>query len=447
MSKLLIKNARMVNEYTISQGDLLIENGRIAKIAADIPADGVEVLDAQGKYLLPGMIDDQVHFREPGFPDKGTIATESAAAVAGGITSYMEMPNVKPLTINQEAIDQKFAIAEQGSLANYSFYMGATNDNIDVLKAIDPTRICGIKVFMGASTGNMLVDNHDSLEQIFEHAPTLIVTHCEDSPIITANEDAAREQYGEDVPMRLHADIRSAEACLKSSQLATGLAKKHGSRLHVLHLTTEIEMELFTPISDLKQLADANITGEVCVHHLFFNQDDYDKLGSQIKCNPSVKTEKDRQALLAALKEDRLHIIATDHAPHTWEEKQGSYFNAPSGIPLVQHALLTTLELVHQGYLTLEQAVVKTAHAPAERYTVVDRGYLREGYFADLVLVDMDTPYTVTDENIRYHCKWSPYKDYSFKSSIAATIINGQIAYQDGELNMQVRGQALRFRK
>ncbi|MBM7074145.1 dihydroorotase [Shewanella sp. 202IG2-18] len=445
--KTLICNAQLVNEGRISTQDLLIENGRISKIDRQIsaPADA-KVVDAQGNHLIPGMIDDQVHFREPGFPNKGTIASESRAAVAGGITSFMEMPNVNPQTTNLDALEDKYTRASQSSLANFSFYLGATNDNVEEIKRLDPNQACGIKIFMGASTGNMLVDNESTLNDIFANAPTLIATHCENTPMITAIEEEYRAKYGDKIPMNLHGEIRSREACLASSQLATSLAIKHKARLHVLHLTTADELYLFQKNKQLADLKGANITAEVCVHHLFFNDKDYDRLGSLIKCNPAVKRESDQLALIKAVQDDVIDIIATDHAPHTWDEKQNeSYFKAPSGLPLVQHALPSVLEHYHNGNFSLEKIVQKTSHAVAERYQVKDRGYLREGYHADLTLINLNKPFEVTKENIRYHCGWSAFTGYNFQSSIIGTWVNGNHMF-DGErfINKQF-GQRLQF--
>jgi len=428
---LLIKQARIVNEGRIAEADLRVRNGRIAEIGAGLAADERErVLDADGQYLLPGMIDDQVHFREPGLTHKGDMATESAAAAAGGITSFMEMPNVDPLTTNREALAAKYALAEGRVAGNYAFYLGATNDNIAELRAVTPAECCGIKCFMGASTGDMLVDNPQALELIFRDAPVLITTHCEDTPTIVANAKAAREKYGEDVPLSEHPAIRSAEACYKSSSLATGLARKHDARLHVLHLTTAKEMELFTP----GPLANKRITAEVCVHHLFFDESRYADLGNRIKCNPAIKTAADREALLAAVAEERIDVIATDHAPHTIEEKTGTYFQTGAGLPLVQHALLTLLEHCHDHRLSLETVVRKTSHAPAELFGVRDRGFLREGYWADLVLVDLDHATDASDASALAKCGWTPFDGYRFRSRIATTIVNGVVAWQDGEL-------------
>ncbi|MEO1203097.1 MAG: dihydroorotase, partial [Pseudomonadota bacterium] len=400
----------------------------------------VRVVDAAGRYLLPGMIDDQVHFREPGLTHKGDIASESAAAVAGGITSYMEMPNVRPATTTREALAAKYELAAGRSYANHAFYFGATNDNIEEIRALTPDDACGIKVFMGASTGNMLVDDRDALNAIFAEAPVLVVTHCEDTPTIQANEARARERHGEAVPMREHGEIRSAEACLASSTLAVGLARQHDARLHVLHLTTAVEMALFST----KPRADKRITAEVCVHHLWFDDSRYDELGTRIKCNPAIKTAADREALHQALADGRIDIIATDHAPHTAAEKADpSYFKAPAGLPLVQHALVMLLEFVHDGRYPIEFVVDRSAHAPADVFGVRERGYLREGYFADLVLVDMAAPWTVSAANVLYKCGWSPFEGTTFRSCIVETFVNGRSMWRGGAVAGTPAGQRL----
>lgn len=446
MNPLLIKNALLVNEDTIFPADLLIKDGRIDKIATSIDHDGrMELLDAQGKHLIPGMIDDQVHFREPGLDHKGNLATESRAAIAGGTTSFMEMPNTNPQTTTLEALEAKYTLAATKSLANYSFYLGATNDNLEVIRRLDPNQACGVKIFMGASTGNMLVDNEATLAGIFAECPVLIATHCENSPMIQQAEAAARAKYGDEVPAAEHARIRSADACYASSSLAVDLARKHGARLHVLHITTAKELELFTASANLSELKNKTITAEACVHHLFFNEADYATLGHRIKCNPSIKTAKDQQALLAAVKSGVIDIIATDHAPHTWAEKQNSYFKAPSGLPLCQHALLSLLEHYHNGILDLTTIVKRTSHAVAERYQIKERGYLREGYHADLVLLDLQQGYEVTKENLLYQCGWSPFEGYRFKSSVSTTLVNGQIMYHQGAFCSEQRGQRLQF--
>lgn len=446
MKHLLIKNAKIVNEGRIKDADILVTDQRIEKIDEFIsPPSECEILDAGGKYLLPGMIDDQVHFREPGVTHKGDIHSESRAAVAGGITSYMEMPNVKPPTLTLEALEAKFERAHEKSIANYSFYMGASNDNLEEIKRLNKNQACGVKVFMGASTGNMLVDNIHALEGIFQEAPSIVVTHCEDSPIILANEAHYREKFGEQIPVLHHPDIRSREACLKSSTLAVELAKKFGTQLHVLHLTSADELSLFTP----GPISGKNITLEACVHHLFFSSDDYPRLGNQIKCNPAIKTLADREALLRAVNEDIIDIIATDHAPHTWEEKQAdSYFDAPAGLPLVQHALPSLLEHYHNEIFTLERIVQKVCHNVAERFKIQDRGYIREGYFADLVLIDLYKPFTVNKSNILYKCGWSPFEHYTFRSSIDTTIVNGNIVYRYGHIQEPgMSGQRIQFNR
>ena len=444
---ILIKNGQVVNEGKIEQQDILVDQQRIVKIAGEISADQLpgirpKVIDAAGQYVLPGMIDDQVHFREPGLTHKGDIASESRAAVAGGITSYMEMPNCTPPTTNAAALEDKYTIAGSRSLANHAFYMGATNNNLEDIKSLDPNLACGVKIFMGASTGNMLVNDPDILERIFAHSPVVIATHCEDTPTITANEAHYRQQYGDAIPIDLHPTIRSEEACYLSSSLAVQLAKKHKAQLHVLHLTTERELSLFTA----GPMADKSITLEACVHHLFFSEEDYATRGAFIKCNPAIKQRSDRDALLAAVNADVIDIIATDHAPHTLAEKSTqNYFQMPSGMPLVQHALLSLLEHYHKKVFSLETIVKKTAHNVADRFAVKERGYIREGYFADLVLVDLNTPVKVADDNILYHCGWSPFEGYQFKSSINVTMVNGAVKWQDGKIVDDQPGVRLAF--
>jgi len=442
-NQLLIKNAKLVNEGSITESDLLVKNGRIERIAPGISADPpMDVLDAAGAWLLPGMIDDQVHFREPGLTHKGGIWSESRAAVAGGITSFMEMPNTLPPTVTLEALADKYALGAEKSLANYAFYLGATNDNLDVIRALEPGAACGIKIFMGASTGNMLVDNEQTLSGIFRDARVLIVTHCESTPVIQRNLEAAMARYGREIPVSEHPNIRSVEACYRSTETAIGLAREHSAPLHVLHLSTAREMELFQP----GPIDDKLVTAEVCVHFLHFDSDDYERLGNRIKCNPAIKTPADRAGLLAALKEGRLDIIATDHAPHTRDEKASTdYLKAPSGLPLVQDALLSTLELYHDGVLTLEEIVLKTAHNVARRYGVVDRGYLREGCWADLVLVATDRSTPVTRERVLSQCGWSPFEGEVSRSSILATLVNGQVVYRDGQIIEHKAAQRLEF--
>ena len=434
MYDLIIKNGTLVNEGSIYESDVAIKGDRIEKISSSIDAEAKKIIDLDGKYILPGLIDDQVHFREPGLTHKGNIQSESRAGLAGGVTSYFEMPNVNPTTTNRKNLQAKFDLAATKSHANYSFYMGASNTNIDEIKQLDNTLACGLKVFMGASTGDMLVDNQDTLEAIFREAPVNIVTHCEDTPTIIENEKAIIAQYGEDIDARFHPRIRDAASCLKSSQLAYDLATKHGSNLHILHLTTADEMKLFSE----GEITDKKITAEVCVHHLFFSEADYETRGNFIKCNPSVKSEQDRLALIDAVQKNKIDIIATDHAPHTLDEKQQPYLQAPSGLPLNQHSLLVLLDFYNKGIFTLEQIVQKTSHNIAERFQIKDRGYVREGSFADLAIVDLSANTLVTNENILYHCGWSPFMDYTFPAAVVHTIINGEIVFEDGVLKEQL---------
>jgi dihydroorotase len=387
------------------------------------------------------MIDDQVHFREPGMTHKGDLATESAAAAAGGITSFMDMPNVNPQTTTREALADKYGIAEGRCTANYGFYFGATNGNIEEVKALQVGEACGIKAFMGASTGDMLVDNPEVLEKMFEHAPIMMVTHCEHSPTIWDNEAKARAEFGENVPFSEHPNIRSAAACLASSRLAVDLAKRHDALLHILHLTTAIEMPLFSNAHRLEK----RITAEVCVHHLWFDESRYEQLGSRIKCNPAIKSVNDRAALIAALNEGRIDVIATDHAPHTASEKDASYFKVPAGLPLVQHAMLTLFDLVAAGEISIELLVDRVSHAPADLFGVTDRGYVREGWFADLVIVDPEKPYRVSEANLLSKCQWSPFEGHEFSASIDTTIVNGSIVYGAGSLTGNIAGQRLEF--
>ncbi|MDZ7839680.1 MAG: dihydroorotase [Gammaproteobacteria bacterium] len=442
MATRLIRNARIVNEGAIHEADILISGGRIEKIASSIDARTEwQILDADGKHVLPGMIDDQVHFRQPGATHKGDIASESAAAVAGGITSFMDMPNVNPPTLNADRLEEKYRMAAGSARANYGFYLGASNGNIDDIQKLKPNQACGVKVFMGASTGNMLVDDPEALNAIFARCPVPVVTHCEDTPTIQANERHFRNLHGDNVPMAMHPHIRSADACYMSSSLAVELANQHHARLHVLHLTTAREMTLFSDAP----LAEKRITAEVCVHHLFFDDSDYASKGTLIKCNPAIKTDADRQALLRAVMENRIDVIATDHAPHTWEEKHQSYFEAPAGLPLVQHALLSLLQQYHMDRLTLPVIAEKTSHAPARIFGIPDRGFIREGCWADLVIVDLETPFTVTKRNILYKCGWSPFEGYKFRSSIATTFVNGEPAYHNGHVLQGIFGQRLQF--
>jgi dihydroorotase len=443
MSSLLIVNANLVNEGQITAADVLIRNGRIETIGHHLSAPGVAVLDAAGRHLLPGMIDDQVHFREPGMTHKADMVTESRAAVAGGITSFMDMPNTIPNALNSALLKDKKALAAGRSLGNFAFYLGASNDNLEAIKALNPKDACGVKVFMGASTGNMLVDDPEILEQIFLHAPTLLAAHCEDTPTITENEESYRSIYGDTIPFHLHPVIRSEAACYKSSSMAMELAKRCGTRLHILHISTAKEAEMFSDL-DLK---DKRITAEACVHFLHFADEDYATKGSLIKCNPAIKTAEDRAGIIQALLDGRLDVIGTDHAPHTWEEKQNpSYFKAPSGLPLVQHAMQTVLEHYQDGIFTLEFIVEKTSHAVAQMFNIKDRGYIREGYWADLTLVDLDKPHIATHANSLSKCGWTPFDGYEFRSSIAATVVNGQLVWQDGKLlDVAPLGMALEF--
>ncbi|MCW4453915.1 dihydroorotase [Flavobacterium sp. MXW15] len=446
MSSTLIVNARLVNEGREVEADLRIEDGRIGQIASRLEGRaGEPVVDAGGRWLLPGMIDDQVHFREPGLTHKGDIASESAAAVAGGLTSFMDMPNTNPPTLNAEALQAKYDLAAGRARANYGFYMGASNDNLAHIQKLDPKTAPGIKVFMGASTGNMLVDNPATLDAIFRDAPTPIITHCEDTPMIDANMKAFVEKYGDALSAEQHPDIRSRQACLKSSELAVSLAKKHGTRLHVLHISTADELALFERGPLVR--ADGSrkqITAETCIHFLRFDRGDYARLGNLIKCNPAIKDASDREALTRALAEDVIDVLATDHAPHTWEEKQKPYAQAPSGLPLVQYALVAALELVHEGKLGMAQVVQKFAHAPAQLFDVSQRGFLREGYWADLVLVE-DVPFTVRREDVLSKCGWSPFEGTTFRSRIASTWINGQLAWDGSQLLGPANGQRLTF--
>ena len=442
MNKTLITNARLVNDGAVVEGDLLIEGARIARVGGAIAADGCRVIDVQGLTLMPGMIDSQVHFRDPGLTHKADMTTESQAALAGGITSWFDMPNTRPPTTSIAALEDKFAHAAGRCWGNYAFYLGATNDNLDELRKLAPGRTCGIKCFMGASTGNMLVDDPDVLDAMFRDAGVLIVTHCEDTPTIVANERAARVRYGDQVPMAEHPRIRSAAACYQSSSMAIGLARRHDARLHVLHLTTAQEMALF----EAGPLDKKRITAEVCVHHLTFDARDYPEKGGLIKCNPAIKQPADRAALRQALAAGKLDVVATDHAPHRLEEKAAaSYFEVPAGLPLVQHAVPMLLELVHDGVLDLPLAVEKMAHAPARLFGVRQRGYLREGYYADLIVVDWDAPHTVTRDRIRHKCGWSPLEGRTLRSQVSKTFVNGELKYDQGAFCGAPNGRRLEF--
>lgn len=444
MSRILIKNAKIVNEGAIFEGDVLIEDKFIVEIAESISAKSsdVKIIDATGNYLIPGAIDDQVHFREPGLTHKGDIESESKAAIAGGITSFIEQPNTVPNAVTQELLEQKYEIAAQKSYANYSFMMGGTNDNLEEVLKTNPRNVAGIKLFLGSSTGNMLVDNQEVLEKIFSSTPMLIAVHCEDEATIRHNLEKYKEEYGEDIPVTKHHLIRSEEACYISSSKAIELAKKTGARLHVFHLSTAKEMDLFT---NKIPLEEKKITAEVCVHHLWFTDEDYKTKGNFIKWNPAVKTATDRDALWEALLDDRIDVIATDHAPHTLEEKQQSYLKAPSGGPLVQHAVVAMFEAFHQGKISVEKIVEKMAHNPAKIFKIEKRGFIREGYYADLAIVDAGLPWGVKKENILYKCGWSPFEGFTFKSRITHTFVNGELVYNNFKVKGPGNGERLLF--
>jgi len=442
-----IKNASIVNEGAIFRGDVLIKDGIIEKIFEQDSHDQVAntlTIDAEGKYLLPGVIDDQVHFRDPGLTHKADIYTESKAAVAGGTTSFMEMPNTIPNTLTQDLLEDKYKMAATKSLANFSFYMGASNDNIKEILKTNPRNVCGIKVFMGASTGNMLVDNIDSLNHIFSKSKLLVATHCEDEGTIQKNTAIFKDKYGDKVPIDAHPLIRSDEACYISSRLAVKLAKLYNTRLHILHLSTAKELELFDSSIPLNK---KRITAEVCVHHLWFNSSDYSKLGTKIKWNPAIKSKNDQEKLFEALLNDKLDVIATDHAPHTEDEKNNSYFKAPSGGPLVQHSLLAMLDFYHHEKISLEKVVEKMCHAPAICFEVEKRGFIREGFWADLVLVDLNSKTSVDKNNILYKCGWSPFEGHNFNSEITNTFVNGHLVYDRGNFDESIKGQRLLFER
>lgn len=440
--KILIKNAQIVNEGKITESDILIENDLISKIASDINEEADQIIDAAGKYLLPGVIDDQVHFREPGLTHKGDIESESRAAIAGGTTSFIEQPNTVPNAVTQELLADKYDIAAVKSFANYGFMMGGTNDNLEEVLKTNPRNVPGIKLFLGSSTGNMLVDNPETLENIFSNTKMLIAVHCEDEATIRANTQKYLDEYGEDIPVKFHHLIRSEEACYTSSSKAIELAKKTGARLHVFHLSTVIETELFRNDIPLK---DKKITAEVCVHHLTFTNEDYETKGGLIKWNPAVKTQKDKDGLWEALLDDRIDVIATDHAPHTWEEKQNVYTKCPSGAPLVQHSLVVMLENFKKGKISLERIVEKMAHNPAILFRIEKRGFIREGYKADLVLVDVNENWTVEKENILYKCGWSPLEGMNFQSKVTHTFVNGNLVFENGKINEEKFGERLLF--
>ena len=438
----LIKNAKLVNEGQVYQADVLIKNQIIKEISSEITIEADYIIDAKGLHLLPGVIDDQVHFREPGLTHKANIYSESKAAVAGGITSFMEMPNTNPQALTQELLEDKYVIASQTSIANYSFFMGASNDNLEEVLKTDPKKVGAIKIFMGSSTGSMLVDNRTVLEEIFKKSPMLIAVHCEDEQTIQENTINAKKEFGEEVPISEHPNIRSAEACYKSSSMAVELAKKYNTRLHVFHLSTEKEISLF---DNVLPLAKKLITAEVCIHHLWFDESKYAEKGTLIKWNPAVKKASDKEALLQALLDDKLDVIATDHAPHTLEEKSNTYFNAPSGGPLVQHALPAMLAFVKQEKISIEKVVEKMCHNPAICFKVENRGFIREGYFADLVLVNLNKPWEVNKNNILYKCGWSPFEGETFNAQITHTFVNGHIAYEYGDFDETQRGMRLTF--
>ncbi len=441
-NKLLIKNANIINEGKRFIGDVLINGAFIEKIGTNLSHPTAKVIEAEGKLLVPGAIDDQVHFREPGLTHKANIATESRAAVAGGITSFMEMPNTNPQTLTQELLEDKYTIGKQTSLANYSFFMGASNENIEDVLKTNHQNVCGVKVFMGSSTGNMLVDNEKTLNNIFSKCDMLIATHCEDEATIRKNTEVYRAKYGEDIPMNCHPLIRSREACYISSSMAVNLAKKHDTRLHILHISTAEECELF---DNTLPLAEKRITAEACVHHLWFDDSFYDSKGTFIKWNPAVKTAADKEAIWTALLNDKIDIVATDHAPHTLEEKQNGYLNAPSGGPLVQHGMVSMLEAVSNGRLSYEQMVEKMSHNPAICFQVEKRGFIREGYYADLVLIDPQDSWTVSKNNLLYKCNWSPFEGTSFSHKIWKTLVNGQAVYEDGQIQELGSGLRLTF--
>ncbi|WP_077922149.1 dihydroorotase [Spirosoma sp. 209] len=445
MASVLILNVRLVNESNIIDTDVLIEDGRISQISPRLSGRVADqVIDAKGQFLLPGVIDDQVHFREPGLTHKATIGSEARAAVAGGVTSFMEMPNTVPNALTQELLADKYAIAARTSLANYSFFMGVSNHNLDEVLRTDPRTVCGIKVFMGSSTGDMLVDDSHILNELFRQSPMLIATHCEDEATVRANTERYRAEYGDRATAELHPLIRDEEACLRSSSLAVELAQRHNTRLHILHISTADELALF---DNSVPLVDKRITSEACVHHLWFDSRDYERLGNQIKCNPAIKAPHHREAILAALLDDRIDIIATDHAPHTWDEKSQSYWQAPSGLPLVQHPLLMMLEFARQGKMPIETVVRKMCHAPADCFQIDKRGYVREGYWADLVLVDMNQPFTVSKENLLYQCGWSPLEGETFGASVTHTIVSGELVYQHGRFVSDRPGQRMLFNR
>ncbi|MRI01866.1 dihydroorotase [Kriegella sp. EG-1] len=444
MNKILIKNGKLVNEGKVLESDILLEGQKIKRIANDISEPNATIINAAGKFIIPGVIDDQVHFREPGLTHKGNISTESRAAVAGGITTFMEQPNTNPQTTTIEKLEKKFAIASTSAFANYSFLFGGTNDNLEEIKKLDKNACSGVKLFLGSSTGNMLVDNEEVIEKIFSNTEMVISAHCEDEGTIRRNLEKYKAKYGDDIPIEMHPKIRSVEACYLSSSKAIALAKKTGARLHVFHLSTGKETDLFRNDIPLK---DKKITAEVCIHHLWFSDEDYNTKGTLIKWNPAVKSAKDRNQLWTALLDDRIDVIATDHAPHSFEEKDNVYTKAPSGGPLVQHALVAMLEKYHQGIISLERIVEKMSHNPAILFDIEKRGYIREGYFADLAIIDVENPQLITKENIVYKCGWSPFEGTTFKSRITHTFVNGHLAYENGNFSKEKRAMRLTFNR
>jgi len=442
MNKTILKSATLINRNQIKKVDILIDGDRISQIDANLDTKDAKVVDCEGKWVIPGIIDDQVHFREPGLTHKANIATESAAAAAGGVTSFMEMPNTKPAAVTQEELEKKYKTASETSTVNYSFFMGATNDNLEEVLKTNPENVCGIKIFMGSSTGNMLVDNEATLNELFSKVKMLIATHCEDEATIRGNLAKAKEKYGDDVPVQMHPVIRNTEGCYKSSSMAIKMAKKYGTRLHILHISTAEEIDLFV---NNRPIREKNITAEVCVHHLFFDESYYKTLGNKVKCNPAIKSASDKAALFDGLIKGYFDVIATDHAPHTQEEKSKSYLNAPSGLPLVQHSLTLMLDFYHKGLLPIEFIVDKMCHAPAELFRIKDRGYVEEGKFADLVIVDPYKEWSVEKSNIEYKCGWSPLEGFDFKGKVISTMCNGKWVYENETLTKTLAGERLIF--
>lgn len=445
MKTTLVINANIVNEDKVYEGDVLIKGQFIEAIGKDLSSRAADtIIDARGKHLMPGVIDDQVHFREPGLTHKATIYTESRAAVAGGVTSFMEMPNTIPATFTMTLLEEKYRIASHDSIANYSFFIGASNDNLEEVMKIDITKVCGLKIFMGSSTGNLLVDDEKILEGFFSRFPSLIATHCEDEATILRNSAYYKEKYGEDIPIKFHPLIRSSEACYKSSAYAVGLARKHGTKLHILHISTAKETELFDNSIPLEK---KRITAEACIHHLMFNDSDYDRLGTHIKWNPAIKSEDDQAQIFRALMEDKIDVIATDHSPHTLAEKDNTYFKAPSGGPLIQHSLVSMLEFFHAGKLSLEKIALKMSHNPSILFQVSKRGFIREGYYADLALVDLHNSWKVEKENILAKCGWSPFEGRTFQSKVSGTFVSGHLAFSEGKFDESIKGERLFFNR